>query len=49
MARPLPPRQVLPQVQPGYLKELLPSQAPLHAEDWDKVMEDVDKIIMPGV
>ena len=42
-------RRVLPEVQPGYLREMLPNKAPQRAEHWKDVMRDVDKAIMPGV
>jgi aromatic-L-amino-acid decarboxylase len=42
-------RRVTPNVEPGYLRNILPSQAPQHAEDWDTIMADVDTKIMPGV
>ncbi|KAH7957123.1 hypothetical protein HPB52_015583 [Rhipicephalus sanguineus] len=42
-------RRVTPQCEPGYLKELLPERAPEQPEDWDKIMADVERFIMPGV
>ncbi|XP_041917733.1 histidine decarboxylase [Alosa sapidissima] len=42
-------RQVIPDVQPGYMRELLPENAPLDGENWDSIFQDVEKIIMPGV
>ncbi|XP_076277817.1 aromatic-L-amino-acid decarboxylase isoform X2 [Lasioglossum baleicum] len=42
-------RNVLPDVEPGYLSELLPEEAPQKAESWQQVLEDVEKYIMPGV
>lgn len=42
-------RPVLPQVQPGYLKELLPESAPDQPDTWEAVIEDIEKCIMPGV
>ncbi|XP_037566161.1 aromatic-L-amino-acid decarboxylase-like isoform X1 [Dermacentor silvarum] len=42
-------RRVTPQCEPGYLKELLPDKAPEQPEDWDKIMADVERFIMPGV
>lgn len=42
-------RRVTPQVEPGYLKELLPDTAPDLPEDWDTIIADVEKHIMPGV
>ncbi|XP_030387199.1 aromatic-L-amino-acid decarboxylase [Scaptodrosophila lebanonensis] len=42
-------RRVTPSVEPGYLRHLLPSEAPHEPEDWDKIMNDVEDKIMPGV
>lgn len=42
-------RKVVPNVKPGYMKDLLPDSAPEEPEDWDTVFNDVEKIIMPGV
>ncbi|XP_023323819.1 aromatic-L-amino-acid decarboxylase isoform X2 [Eurytemora carolleeae] len=42
-------RPVLPQVTPGYLRSLVPDEAPEKGEDWRTVMKDVDRVIMPGV
>jgi hypothetical protein len=42
-------RRVTPNVEPGYLKNLLSSNAPNKSEDWDSIMRDFDKFIMPGM
>ncbi|XP_065162575.1 tyrosine decarboxylase-like [Atheta coriaria] len=42
-------RRVTPSVEPGYLRKLLPSDAPEESEDWDAIMKDVEEKIMPGV
>lgn len=42
-------RDVLPSVEPGYLSELLPEEAPRKAEKWQEVLKDVRQYIMPGV
>ncbi|CAG5128302.1 unnamed protein product [Candidula unifasciata] len=42
-------RRVTPEVEPGYLRNLLPSSAPKKGEGWEFIMEDVDKAIMPGI
>lgn len=42
-------RRVTPNVEPGYLKELLPKSAPTKSEKWDAIMNDFEKYIMPGV
>ncbi|XP_023713317.1 aromatic-L-amino-acid decarboxylase [Cryptotermes secundus] len=42
-------RRVTPSVEPGYLRELLPTEAPHDPEDWDAIMADVESKIMPGV
>ncbi|KAF4519287.1 hypothetical protein B566_EDAN002177 [Ephemera danica] len=42
-------RRVTPDVQPGYLRKLLPNQAPQKPEAWENIMADVDNKIMPGI
>lgn len=42
-------RQVLPDVEPGYLIKLLPEEAPCKAEKWQEVLKDVEQYIVPGV
>nr|CAD7430522.1 unnamed protein product [Timema monikensis] len=42
-------RPVYPSIEPGFLTNLIPSQAPDEPEDWDAIMADVDSKIMKGV
>uniref|UniRef100_A0A8D0CM59 Histidine decarboxylase n=1 Tax=Sander lucioperca TaxID=283035 RepID=A0A8D0CM59_SANLU len=42
-------RRVIPDVKPGYMKELLPDTAPTEPEDWETIFQDIEKVIMPGV
>ncbi|KAL5281288.1 DDC family protein [Megaselia abdita] len=42
-------RRVLPSVEPGYLRPLIPSEAPQRPESWEDVMADIERVIMPGV
>ncbi|XP_052786150.1 histidine decarboxylase-like [Mya arenaria] len=42
-------RRVLPNVKPGYMRHLVPDSAPQDGEDWNVIMEDVERVIMPGV
>ncbi|XP_042345057.1 histidine decarboxylase [Plectropomus leopardus] len=42
-------RRVIPDVKPGYMKELLPDAAPTEPEDWESIFNDIEKVIMPGV
>lgn len=42
-------RKVTPSVEPGYLRSLIPDEAPNMPEAWEKIMEDVESKIMPGV
>lgn len=42
-------RRVTPDVGPGYLRPLLPSEAPQQPEPWEDIMRDVESKIMPGV
>ena len=42
-------RRVTPDVEPGYLRALIPNKAPQEGEEWEKIMSDVESKIMPGV
>jgi aromatic-L-amino-acid/L-tryptophan decarboxylase len=42
-------RQVLPSVEPGYLQDLLPNEVSEKAENWNEIMEDLNRAIMPGI
>lgn len=39
---------VFPDVQPGYLRPLLPKMPPLTGEPFPKLLEDFHKLILPG-
>ena len=47
--RELPNRPVTANVEPGYMRNLLPNQAPNRGESFGEIMKDVEKVIMPGV
>ena len=42
-------RRTVPSVQPGYLRKLIPGQAPEDPEKWEDVFGDIERVIMPGV
>lgn len=42
-------RNVLPDVEPGYLSQVLPKEAPHKSETWQQVLQDVEEHILPGV
>ena len=42
-------RRVTPNIEPGYLQHLIPSEPPEDPEDWENIMDDVEKKIMIGV
>ncbi|CAF0987106.1 unnamed protein product [Rotaria sp. Silwood1] len=42
-------RRVTPEVEPGYLRPMLPKNAPEKSEAWDDIMKDVEQAIMPGI
>ena len=42
-------RRVTPNIEPGYLQELIPEDPPEYPEDWECIMDDVEKKIMIGV
>ncbi|VDL94219.1 unnamed protein product [Schistocephalus solidus] len=41
--------RVFPQVEPGYLRPLLPQGPPSEPEPWDQIFGDINKLLMPGV
>uniref|UniRef100_A0A8C4ZKV0 Histidine decarboxylase n=1 Tax=Gadus morhua TaxID=8049 RepID=A0A8C4ZKV0_GADMO len=42
-------RKVIPEVKPGYMRELLPDCAPSEPDSWDSIFKDIERVIMPGV
>ncbi|WP_459205971.1 DOPA decarboxylase [Pseudomonas sp. MLB6B] len=42
-------RPVMAQVEPGYLKAALPTAAPQQGEPFEAVLEDVQRLVMPGL
>lgn len=42
-------RPVYPDLEPGYLRPLIPSEAPEEPENYEDIIKDVERVIMPGV
>lgn len=42
-------RRVMSNVEPGYLKKLLPDRPPEDGERWDEIQKDIESKIMPGM
>ncbi|KAK3307114.1 pyridoxal phosphate-dependent transferase [Chaetomium strumarium] len=42
-------RDVVSRVEPGYLRKLLPSEAPQEGEPWADIHKDIEAKIMPGI
>ncbi|KAI0060956.1 hypothetical protein BV25DRAFT_1827177 [Artomyces pyxidatus] len=42
-------RPVVAQVEPGYLRPLLPERAPEKGEEWSNIADDYQKLILPGL
>uniref|UniRef100_A0AAX7VKK9 Aromatic-L-amino-acid decarboxylase n=1 Tax=Astatotilapia calliptera TaxID=8154 RepID=A0AAX7VKK9_ASTCA len=42
-------RPVYPDLEPGYLRSLIPNEAPLEPESYEDIIKDVERVIMPGV
>jgi len=40
---------VLSQVRPGEVRSSLPAEAPQAGEDFETILQDIDKLILPGV
>uniref|UniRef100_A0AAR2LXW1 Aromatic-L-amino-acid decarboxylase n=1 Tax=Pygocentrus nattereri TaxID=42514 RepID=A0AAR2LXW1_PYGNA len=41
-------RQVYPDVEPGYLRSLIPEEAPEQPETYEDVVKDIERVVMPG-
>ncbi|KAL7063726.1 hypothetical protein AAHC03_071 [Spirometra sp. Aus1] len=41
--------RVFPDIEPGFLRPLLPAEVPQTSESWDRIFEDVENILMRGV
>ncbi|PVD22245.1 hypothetical protein C0Q70_18053 [Pomacea canaliculata] len=42
-------RRALPDVQPGFMKGMIPDKAPDTPDSWEDVLKDVERVVMPGV
>ncbi|KAJ8973717.1 hypothetical protein NQ317_009311, partial [Molorchus minor] len=42
-------RRVVPTIEPGYLRPLIPENAPEKPDKWENIMNDIERVIMPGV
>lgn len=42
-------RRVFPAVKPGYMRPLIPDEAPQEGEAFQDIFEDFQRIILPGV
>ncbi|PYH89553.1 aromatic-L-amino-acid decarboxylase [Aspergillus ellipticus CBS 707.79] len=45
----LPTQRVLPTIEPGYLRPLIPSQPPAEPEPWSTIQSDIETKIKPGL
>uniref|UniRef100_A0A0L8H5W6 Aromatic-L-amino-acid decarboxylase n=1 Tax=Octopus bimaculoides TaxID=37653 RepID=A0A0L8H5W6_OCTBM len=42
-------RNAYPAVEPGFMKTLIPAEAPETPDKWENVFNDIERVIMPGV
>ncbi|KAM7206879.1 aromatic-L-amino-acid decarboxylase [Naviculisporaceae sp. PSN 640] len=42
-------RDVVSKVEPGYLRKLLPTEAPTTGESWPEIQKDIESKILPGI
>ncbi|PGH02644.1 aromatic-L-amino-acid decarboxylase [Blastomyces parvus] len=42
-------KRVVPNIEPGYLRPLVPTSAPNDPEPWNKIQPDIESQIMPGL
>lgn len=45
----MPEKRVLPTVEPGYLRSLVPENPPDEPEEWTAIQKDIDSKIKPGL
>lgn len=45
----LPQRLPMPDVKPGFLRQLMPAEAPENPEDWKKIFADIEPLILNTV
>uniref|UniRef100_A0A158P6D9 Aromatic-L-amino-acid decarboxylase n=1 Tax=Angiostrongylus cantonensis TaxID=6313 RepID=A0A158P6D9_ANGCA len=41
-------RRPLPNIKPGYIKDVVPSNAPPEPEDWNTIFNDLEEVVMKG-
>ncbi|XP_071537873.1 aromatic-L-amino-acid decarboxylase isoform X2 [Panulirus ornatus] len=42
-------RRVFPDVNPGYMRHLVPDSAPESPEPWENIFNDIERVVMPGM
>jgi aromatic-L-amino-acid decarboxylase len=42
-------RKVISDVKPGYIRDLIPEEAPELPDKWDDLVKDIERVIMPGI
>uniref|UniRef100_A0A0K0DXG0 Aromatic-L-amino-acid decarboxylase n=1 Tax=Strongyloides stercoralis TaxID=6248 RepID=A0A0K0DXG0_STRER len=41
-------RKPLPNVQPGFMKDLIPSEPPIKGEEWKEIFKDIEDVVLQG-
>jgi aromatic-L-amino-acid decarboxylase len=42
-------RRIVPDIEPGDIRALLPEHPPAEPESWDAVRADIDRVVLPGI
>lgn len=42
-------RRVFPAVQPGYMRNLVPDEAPQEGQPFQEIFKDFERVVLPGV
>ena len=42
-------RRIVPDIDPGDVRAMLPEHPPTEPETWDAVMADIDRVVLPGI
>ena len=41
--------RIVPDIQPGDVRAMLPEHPPTEPESWDAVRADIDRVVLPGI
>ncbi len=42
-------RRIVPDIEPGHVRSMLPEHPPAEPEPWNAVIADIDRVVLPGI